>query len=140
MLTGHLAIAALLHHYLDTVPLPTIGGSLAPDLVDKGLYLALDVTDSGRTYGHTLLATAVSTVIIHLFWGRQAAQSWLVAYLSHLIADADGFVPWFYPWKQYRFKQSQRRSSVELVAQFFQPSPLELVLYLWLTLTWLRRR
>jgi hypothetical protein len=140
MLSGHLAIAALLHHYLETAPLPTLSGSLAPDLVDKGLYLGLDLTDSGRIYGHTLLAAAVSTLIIRLIWGRQAAGSWLLGYLGHLIADAEGFVPWFYPWKKYQFHQSQRQSSLELLRQLFRPSPLELICHLWLMILWLRWR
>jgi hypothetical protein len=137
MLFGHLAVAALIRHYLKTEPLSTLAGSLAPDLADKGLY-GLGVVNSRRRYGHTLLGAAVSTAVVHLIWGKRAGRSWLIGYLGHLLADAGGFVPWFYPWKRYRFYPSRRQ--VPWSAQFTQMTALELALTLWAAWVWGGRR
>jgi membrane-bound metal-dependent hydrolase YbcI (DUF457 family) len=128
VLSGHLAVAALLRHYLQTEPLSTLGGSAAPDLLDKALYQG-GVTKSSRTYGHTLLGAAVSTALVYLIWGKRPAQSWFVGYLGHLLADAGGFVPWFYPWKRYTFYPKLCEPLSPL--QFVRMSPLELPLLLW---------
>jgi hypothetical protein len=130
MLTGHFAVAALLRHYLKTKPLPTLGGSMAPDLLDKGLHLGR-ATNSSRTYGHTLLGATLSTALVGLIWGKTAAQSWLIGYLGHLLCDADGFVPWLYPWRSYRFHPSLRQAREGWLTQFLRPSPLELILHFW---------
>jgi hypothetical protein len=131
MLSGHLAVAALLRHYLKTVPLPTLGGSAAPDLLDKALYQGAGATNSSRTYGHTLLGAAVSTLLVHFILGKTAAQSWLIGYLGHLLCDADKYLPWLYPWPRYRFYPSLRLPHREPWLRVLRPSPLESVLLLW---------
>jgi hypothetical protein len=103
MLFGHLAVSALQHHYLRVDPAPVIAGGVFPDLVDKTLCQVLHRLPSGRMYAHTLVAVGLSAAVVRLIWGRQAARSWALGYLGHLIGDSGGFVPWLYPVLPYDF-------------------------------------
>ena len=51
--------------------------------------------------GHTLLGLALTTVLVRVIWGREAAWGWSVGYLAHLVADIGGDVPWLFPFVQY---------------------------------------
>lgn len=68
-------------------------GAIAPDLVDKPLWLA-GVVDVGRTIGHSLLFTGPVLGVLWLVtwrWNRQRlGTAFAIGYLSHPAAD----VPW----------------------------------------------
>ncbi len=106
MLVGHLGVSVLTHRYLKADLVPVVVAGVIPDVVDKALCQGLNLTPSGRMWGHTLLGLAVSTVIVRLLWGRQTAWSWAVGYLGHLVADIGGDVPWLYPFVHYDFEPS----------------------------------
>jgi hypothetical protein len=103
MIFGHLAVSALLHHYLDADLETVVAGGIFPDVVDKTLCQVLRVTPSGRMYAHTLLSVAFSTAVVSLLWGRQRARAWALGYLGHLAGDGGGWLPLFYPFKKYEF-------------------------------------
>jgi hypothetical protein len=103
MIFGHLAVSALLHHYLDADPKSVVAGGVFPDVVDKTLCQVLRITPSGRMYAHTLLSVALSTAVVGLLSGRQRARGWALGYLGHLAADGGGRLPLLYPFKPYEF-------------------------------------
>jgi len=103
MIFGHLAVSALLHHYLDADLKTVVAGGVFPDVVDKTLCQVLHVTPSGRMYAHTLLSVAISTTMVSMIWGKQKARAWALGYLGHLAADGGGWLPLFYPFKAYEF-------------------------------------
>jgi hypothetical protein len=98
MILGHLAISALLHRYAKAEWTPVMAAAVFPDAVDKTLCQLLHLTPTGRMWGHTLLSLAISTALVGHTWGRWAARSWALGYLSHLAADIEGDVPWLYPF------------------------------------------
>jgi hypothetical protein len=130
MISGHLAISALLHHYTKIKAGPAFLGGIFPDLVDKTIQAA-GLAPSGRTVSHTLLSWLFSSMLVRRLWGNEAGSSWALAYMAHLVADADGFVPWFYPFRCYRFPQQQRQRFRLLRTLFSRPSSLELLLVTW---------
>jgi len=116
MLIGHVGIALLQHRYLDAELVPVMAGGLFPDALDKTLCQVLQVTRSGRMWGHTVLGVVVSTTLVGVIAGRRAARDWLLGYLGHLLADSEGPVPWWYPFRTYTFDQSP--SFVEILHHF----------------------
>ena len=106
MLFGHLAVSALAHRYLKVEFAPVMAAAFAPDVVDKTLCQVLHVFDSGRMLGHTLLGLALTTVLVRVIWGREAALGWSVGYLAHLVADVGGDVPWLLPFVRYDLSPS----------------------------------
>ena len=106
MLIGHIGIALLQHGYLNAKLAPVMAGGLFPDALDKTLCQVLQVTRSGRMWGHTALGVIASTMLVGVLSGRRAARDWLLGYLGHLWADSEGPIPWWYPFKTYTFKQS----------------------------------
>lgn len=106
MLFGHLAVSALAHRYLKADVLPVMVAAVVPDAVDKLLCQGLHIFDSGRMLGHTLLGLALTTMLVRVIWGREAAWGWSVGYLAHLVADVGGDVPWLFPFVQYELKPS----------------------------------
>ena len=116
MLIGHVGIALLQHRYLDAELVPVMAGGLFPDALDKTLCQVLQVTRSGRVWGHTVLGVVVSTTLVGVIAGRRAARDWLLGYLGHLLADSEGPVPWWYPFRTYTFDQSP--SFVEILHHF----------------------
>jgi hypothetical protein len=133
VIIGHVAISVLLHHYLDVdLGLATAAG-VFPDATDKFLCQVLRVTPSGRMYGHSLLGVALSTLFVYRVWGRRAAGVWLLAYLGHLAADMDGFVPWLYPFRAYDFEGEKVGlfTIVRRVTRHPLKVGLELVLLIW---------
>jgi len=116
MLIGHVGMALLQHRFLDAELVPVMAGGLFPDALDKTLCQVLQVTRSGRMWGHTVLGIVVSTMLVGVLVGRRAARDWLLGYLGHLLADSEGPVPWWYPFKTYTFEQSL--SFVEIFHHF----------------------
>jgi membrane-bound metal-dependent hydrolase YbcI (DUF457 family) len=103
MLLGHLAVSILEHRYLKADLAPVVVGGVFPDVVDKTLCHVLRLRPHSRTFGHTLVGMVISTGIVGLIWGQRAARSWALGYLSHLLGDVQGFVPWLYPLVRYDF-------------------------------------
>jgi hypothetical protein len=130
MISGHLAISALLHHYTKIKAGPAFLGGIFPDLVDKSIQAA-GLAPSGRTIAHTLLSWLFSSLLVRRLWGNRAGTSWAIAYLAHLLADTDGFVPWLYPLPCYRFPRRRRQRFHFLRTLFSRPSSLELILVMW---------
>ena len=107
MLFGHLAVSALEYRYLKAEIVPVMVAAIIPDAVDKVLHYALGRTDSGRLWGHTLLAALLSSILVLGIWGRRHAASWALGYLSHLVCDVGSVVPWLYPLVTYDFPVSE---------------------------------
>lgn len=107
MLFGHIAVSALEHRYVKAELVPVMAAAVFPDLLDKTTHYALGLTDSGRLWGHTLIAALLTTGIVFLIWGRQTATSWALGYLSHLLCDINNVVPWLYPLISYDFPVSE---------------------------------
>jgi len=123
MLFGHLAVSALAHRYLKVEFVPVMAAALAPDVVDKTLCQVLHVFDSGRMWGHTLLGLALTTVLVRVIWGREAALGWSVGYLGHLIGDMGGDMPSLFPFIQYDCNPSPSFWE-NLINKMFNPTGL----------------
>lgn len=106
MLIGHIGIALLEHRLLDADLAPVMAGALFPDALDKTLCQVLALTPSGRMWGHTALSVGTTTLLVGLLAGNRAARSWLLGYLGHLLADLEGAIPWWYPFRTYQFEPS----------------------------------
>jgi hypothetical protein len=106
VIIGHLAVSRLEEHYLDAAPVPVFVAGLFPDLLDKTLCQGLHLTTSGRMWGHTLVGLGLTSTLVGLIWGKRALRSWALGYVSHLLCDVGGFVPWLHPFVDYAFKPS----------------------------------
>ena len=127
MLLGHLAVPTILQHYFELESVPLYAGSVAPDVIDKGLQ-QVRVTVNGRNWAHNIFSLTLSSLTIWALADKKAAKSWFVGYLGHLLCDADGFVPWFYPLATYKFYPSEKNLWQKLKAA--RPSWLEILLIL----------
>jgi hypothetical protein len=58
-------------------------------------------------WGHTLLAALITSGAVLILWGKRAATSWALGYLSHLVCDINNVVPWLYPLVTYEFPISE---------------------------------
>jgi hypothetical protein len=130
MLLGHLAIPIILSHYTPVHPAPLVAGSLFPDVMDKSLKI-VGLAPNSRTISHTALGLGLSTAAIYLAEGGTAAASWGAGYLSHLLSDSRGFVPWWYPFMGYTFRRSQRTFWQSLFHALRSTGLLEAFLLLW---------
>lgn len=81
--------------------------SLFPDLVDKTIGYIFHLMPNGRHYAHNLFGLLGSTLLVMLLAGRSTGGAWLVGYLGHLLIDTERPVPWFFPLKQYPFKEGR---------------------------------
>jgi hypothetical protein len=107
MLFGHLAVSALEYRYAKAELVPVMAAAVAPDLIDKIAHYVLGISSFGRLWGHTLIAAFLSTFIVFLLFGRRSAASWGLGYLSHLVCDIGGVVPWLYPFVSYNFPEAE---------------------------------
>ena len=107
MLFGHLAVSALEHRYLKVPLVPVMAATILPDAVDKVSHYVLGDNASGRMWGHTLVAALLSSLIILVLFGKHHALGWGLGYLSHLVCDVSGVVPWFAPFVTYEFPPSE---------------------------------
>ncbi|MCP4614605.1 MAG: metal-dependent hydrolase, partial [Planctomycetes bacterium] len=76
---------------------------ILPDLVDKPTSAFLET--GGRYIGHTFLFVLLVAAAFFL-WKKSYGLAALVGGMSHLIIDrfdSSGFVPWFFPFKDYDF-------------------------------------
>jgi len=96
----HIGIASVLALLFRLNLVVTVFCAILPDLVDKPL-AALGI-GGGRYIGHTLLFAAVITGAFFL-WKRRHGFAAIMGLMSHLLLDLNGFVPWFYPFKEYNF-------------------------------------
>ena len=106
MLIGHIGVALLQHRFMDADLLPVMAGALYPDALDKTLCQVLALTPSGRMWAHTALSVGITTIGVGLVAGGRAARSWLLGYVGHLLADLEGPIPWWYPFRTYQFESS----------------------------------
>ena len=136
MILGHLAVSALLHRYLDVDLGPAVAAGVFPDVTDKLLCQVLHITPSGRMYGHTLLAVALTTLLVRQVWGTRAARAWGVGYLGHLMADMDGFVPWLYPFRRYHFEGGDIGLFSVMVRAMRNPLRVSVEATLWVWAVW----
>jgi hypothetical protein len=139
MVIGHVAVSVLEHRYLKVELVPVLVAGIFPDLVDKALCQLLHVTPFGRMYAHTLAAMALSTLVVGLIWGRHVAWSWGLGYLSHLVCDLGGFLPWLYPFVHYDFPHRQHNLVEILRPWLLHPAglALEVALLAWAAWAWL---
>lgn len=106
MLLGHIGVALLEHQILDADLAPVLAGTAFPDVLDKLLCQVLRLMPNGRMWGHTALSVGVTTCLVWLVADGRTARSWLVGYLGHLLADLEGPIPWWYPFRTYDFEPS----------------------------------
>jgi hypothetical protein len=131
MLFGHLAVAALEHRYARAALVPVTAAAVFPDAVDKVAHYILGHHATGRMYGHTLLAGLVTTLVVVALFGKHNAASWLLGYLSHLVCDVGGVIPWLAPFVAYEFPP-QRTFAMAMWAALTRPLIfLEVVLLIW---------
>jgi len=57
-------------------------------------------------WGHTALSVVITTTLVAALAGTRPARDWLLGYTGHLVADGDGPVPWWYPFRTYSFEPS----------------------------------
>jgi hypothetical protein len=131
MVFGHIAISALLHRYLKVDLRPVVLGGIFPDAVDKTLCQGLHLTPTGRMYTHTLASLCLTTAGLWAWQGKNTALSWATGYLGHLLADSTGFVPWFYPFRPYKFYRGRNSLFNSLRFFFLKPKWLEWVFLIW---------
>ena len=98
-------------------------GSLIPDLIDKFLYL-LAVTDSSRTYGHTLLLAVLSLFFVMLTTHRKNSnrKSYLlvpIALLFHLLLDEMWIFKETLFWPLFNGQFSQHTSTASSLLELF---------------------
>ncbi len=103
MIVGHLAISALEHRYVEAALVPVMAAAVFPDLVDKIAHYGFGQHASGRMWGHTLLGALLTSAVVLALFGRHNAASWALGYLSHLVCDIGGVVPWLAPFVTYEF-------------------------------------
>jgi len=132
MLFGHLALPTIFRHYLPTSDAELYIGSIFPDLLDKTLK-AQHIAPNGRTISHTLTGLAVTTLLVHRVRGQQAAESWLLGYLGHLVCDTDSSIPWLWPLLPYDFPQPAYHEFWKSLWKgvLIRPELLELLLIGW---------
>lgn len=97
---GHIGISLVLAYLMRLNLLVTVSCGILPDLLDKPL--GIMGVGGGRYVGHSLLFIFLVSVVFSL-WKRKYGLAALVGGLSHLLLDIGGFVPWFYPFKEYSF-------------------------------------
>ncbi len=131
MLFGHLAISALQHRYLNAEFVPVMVAAVMPDAIDKVLYYGIGQTPSGRLWGHTLLVALLSSAIVLLVFGKRSATSWALGYLSHLIADIGGMVPWLYPFVTYEFPRPESFGTTLWMSLTRPGILIEILLVIW---------
>jgi hypothetical protein len=131
MLFGHLAVSALEHRYAKVDFVPVMAAAVVPDLIDKVSYYLLGTTKFGRSWGHSLLTALVSTLLVLLLWGRRDAVSWGLGYVSHLVCDVGGVVPWLYPLVSYSFPPAETFEATLWMGLTRPRILLELALLLW---------
>ena len=83
-------------------------GSLAPDLLDKPAAWVVKLTPSGRHFGHSLLSCVLLSLPLAKCAGARAGLSFGLGYLSHLLGDSEGPVPWLMPFVRYDYPQDNR--------------------------------
>ncbi len=103
MIIGHLAVSALEHRYVKAALVPVMASAVFPDLVDKIAHYGFGQHASGRMWGHTLLGALITSAAVFILFGRHNAASWALGYLSHLVCDIGGVVPWLAPFVTYEF-------------------------------------
>jgi hypothetical protein len=131
VLFGHLAVSALEHRYAKAALVPVMAAAVAPDLIDKVAHYVFGSTEFGRLWGHTLLAALVTTLAVLLVFGRRNAASWGLGYLSHLVCDIGGVVPWLYPILSYEFPQAEAFGTTLWMSLTRPRIVLELALLIW---------
>lgn len=118
---GHLGISLALALVLRLNPFVTVFCGILPDLVDKSLAAALNI-GGGRYVAHTLLFVILVSGAFFL-WNKRYGLAALVGGVSHLLLDSQGFMPWFYPFKDYDFPDSEF-SFTEYIQYYFTASVL----------------
>ncbi len=99
---------------------------LVPDLIDKPLWILGAISD-GRFIGHTLVVAAVVALAFSLkkrVYGLFA----ICGSILHLLLDIRGFVPWFYPFKDYNFPSVDYHGIITWYAVMFTLLELAVVL------------
>jgi hypothetical protein len=131
VIVGHLAVSALEYRYARVDLVPVMAAAVVPDLVDKIAHYVVGSTEFGRLWGHTLLAALVSTVFVALLFGKRSATCWALGYVSHLVCDIGGVVPWLYPLVSYEFPPAETFEATLWMGLTRPRMLLELALLVW---------
>jgi hypothetical protein len=100
---GHIGITVFISTFLYMPAWFVLAGSLLPDAVDKGLYVA-GFSPSAHFIGHTIfLGLSVGLIAFIATKRKNLSLAISFGYLMHLIEDAESFIPWFYPFVNYTF-------------------------------------
>lgn len=116
----HVGVSATLAFLFRLNPVVTVFCGILPDLVDKPL-AALGI-GGGRYIGHTLLFTVLVSAAFSL-WKRRYGLAAITGAMSHLLLDLNALVPWFYPFKDYKFSD-ERFSFTEWLKDYLTFSEL----------------
>jgi hypothetical protein len=96
----HIGSPAILAFVFKLNPIVTVFCGILPDLVDKPL--AVLGIGGGRYIGHTLLF-ALLVIVVFSLWKKKFGLAACAGLTSHLLLDLNELIPWFYPFKNYRF-------------------------------------
>jgi membrane-bound metal-dependent hydrolase YbcI (DUF457 family) len=130
---GHAGFAAFFARYLPAPVLLAAFSSLVPDFVDKGLF-GLGLAPATRYLGHTLFfAPALALVAWRVFRRREAALAALFGAWSHLLLDAEHFLPLFHPFVDYAWPVSRLAVSFDPLSLAFEAFGLAALAFLHLT-------
>ena len=110
---GHLAVALAQHGVIPKsrrqrrLLVVLLVASLFPDILDKTIGYVLKIMPNGRHFAHNIFTLIGLSLFAGLIGGKEVGYAWFGGHLGHLLADAKGFVPWFFPIKRYQFYEGQ---------------------------------
>jgi hypothetical protein len=106
---GHLAVALAQHGLVPKskrqrrLLVVLLVASLFPDVLDKTIGYVLKLMPNGRHYAHNLFSLIGLSLVAGLIGGKTIGLAWFGGHLGHLLVDSHNSVPWFFPFKQYKF-------------------------------------
>lgn len=100
---GHIGITVFLASLLHIPTIPVLVGSIAPDIVDKILFI-FKIAPCGRFFAHSVFFGPILAVITMIVTHRKSTGiAVLFGCYMHLLEDVRQFLPWFFPLVQYTF-------------------------------------
>jgi hypothetical protein len=130
---GHIGISLLIGSLLSLSFLGVLIGVLLPDLIDKTILL-LGMSNEHRLIGHTLFLGFLIPSIVHLILRKKLITiSLLFGYMSHLVEDAIRFVPWFYPFFDFKYPHFIYATTLTIFNMIFEIVGIIILIYMYKT-------
>ena len=98
---GHLAFAASTARLFGVSVTAAAVGTIAPDIIDKGLNDFLHITPYGRYFMHSVMAAVLCSIGAGLIKGRSWGWGWFAGHFSHIVGDLGSFIPLWMPFVRY---------------------------------------